>query len=243
MQQDLILIPFISSDSRISASQQLCHKKQYVSYLKWGNCSWKALSCSASQEIPALYRTRHVITVFTKVHNFSLFWEAPIQYTSSHHISLSPILILFSHLRLVLPSALLNWCFSTKIRSFSLLRRPFLMPCPSVPHKSWSSSRYQLQPRLCLRSSSIFSVSSTYLTYLLTVTSYSYPQQPSFSCTVSTVYPTTQAASHSTAVPYYQPGCAYCRPTCLSALCLYRHTLRRYLTVSVSSLYLLPALT
>jgi hypothetical protein len=54
-----------------------------------------------------LYGTRRFITVFTKARYWTLSRASQIQFASSIPISLRPILMLSSHLRLGLPSGLL----------------------------------------------------------------------------------------------------------------------------------------
>jgi hypothetical protein len=54
------------------------------------------------KNFPAFYGTRRSITMFTR----ALHWSRSIQFMSSHSISLRSILILFTHLRLCLPSGL-----------------------------------------------------------------------------------------------------------------------------------------
>jgi hypothetical protein len=63
----------------------------------------------------AYYRTRMLITTFTRARHWSLSWARWIQFTPSHPISLRSILLLSSHLRLGLPSGLFLSCFPTKI--------------------------------------------------------------------------------------------------------------------------------
>jgi hypothetical protein len=66
---------------------------------------WKADINSACQQISCfLYRTRRLITVFTKVHHWTLSWASRIQYVPSIPISLRSSLMLSSHLRLGLPN-------------------------------------------------------------------------------------------------------------------------------------------
>ena len=69
---------------------------------------------SASHDFPAFYGTRKFITANTKARNLYLSWARSIKFRSSHSNSLRSILILFSHLRLGLPSGLLPTGFPIK---------------------------------------------------------------------------------------------------------------------------------
>jgi len=53
------------------------------------------------KKFPSFYGTRRFITVFARSNHWSLSWARYIHSTTSHPISLRPILILSSHLRLV----------------------------------------------------------------------------------------------------------------------------------------------
>jgi hypothetical protein len=67
------------------------------------------------KNFPAFYGTRRFITVFKRALHLSLSWARSIQSITSHPISLRSILILFTHLRLGLPSGLLHSGFQTNI--------------------------------------------------------------------------------------------------------------------------------
>jgi hypothetical protein len=67
------------------------------------------------KNFPAFYGNRRFITVFTKALQWSLSWASSTQSTPSHPISLRSILILFTHLRLGLPSGLILSGFPTNI--------------------------------------------------------------------------------------------------------------------------------
>jgi hypothetical protein len=58
------------------------------------------------KNFPAFYETRRFNAVFTRALHWSLSWAMPIQSAPSHPISQRSILILFTHLRLGLPSGL-----------------------------------------------------------------------------------------------------------------------------------------
>ena len=96
------------------------------------------------------------ITAFTSARHLSLFWASSIQPIPSHPTSWRSILILFSHLRLGLPSGLFPSGFPTKILYTPLLS-PHTCYVPRPPHsprfnhptifgeeyRSWSSSLYR----------------------------------------------------------------------------------------------------
>jgi hypothetical protein len=67
------------------------------------------------KKFSAFYGTRGFITVFTRALHWSLSWARSIQSTPSHPISIRPILILSTHLRLGLPSGHLPSGFPTNI--------------------------------------------------------------------------------------------------------------------------------
>jgi hypothetical protein len=77
--------------------------------------SWEAACCAATQEFRNIFGTRRFITVFTRALHWSLPWARSIQSMPPHPISLRSILILFSHLRLGIPSGLFPSDFPTKI--------------------------------------------------------------------------------------------------------------------------------
>ena len=60
------------------------------------------------KKLPAFHGTRRFITALTSVRHLSLSWASPIQSIYIHPISWRSILILSAHLRLGLPSGLLN---------------------------------------------------------------------------------------------------------------------------------------
>jgi hypothetical protein len=98
------------------------------------------------KNFPAFYETRRFITVFTRAFHWSLSWARSIQ--SNHPISLSSILILFTHLRLGLPSGFFPYGFSINIL-YVFLFSPFVLQyCPSHPrwldHSNYTWSRVQV---------------------------------------------------------------------------------------------------
>jgi hypothetical protein len=72
-------------------------------------------SCSTGQQASRLYWNRRFITMLTKARHWALSKASSIKSTPLYPISLTPILILFSHLRPGLPSSLLLWCLPTNI--------------------------------------------------------------------------------------------------------------------------------
>ena len=86
---------------------------------------------AASQEIfPAFYGTRRFITALTSVRHLSLSWASPIQSTYPHPTSWRSILILYTHLRLGLPSCLFPSGFPTKT-PYTPLSSPIRSTCPA----------------------------------------------------------------------------------------------------------------
>ena len=79
------------------------------------------------KKFPAYHGTRMFITTLTSVRQLSLSWTSPIQSIYPHPTSWRSILILFTHLRLGLPSGLLPSGFPTKT-----LYTP--SPHPYAPH-------------------------------------------------------------------------------------------------------------
>jgi len=65
------------------------------------------------KKFPAFHGTRRFITALTSVRHLSLSWANPIQSIYPHSTSWRSILILFTHLRLGLPSGLLPSGFPT----------------------------------------------------------------------------------------------------------------------------------
>ena len=79
------------------------------------------------KKFPAFHGTRRFITALTSVLHLSLSWVSPMQSIYPHPTSWRSILILFTHLRLGLPSGLLPSGFPTKT-----LYTP--SPHPYAPH-------------------------------------------------------------------------------------------------------------
>ena len=69
---------------------------------------WEANGFQLVKKFPAFYGTRRFITAFTSAHHRSLSRASSIQSITPHHTSWRSILILSYHLRLGLPSGLLE---------------------------------------------------------------------------------------------------------------------------------------
>ena len=67
------------------------------------------------KKFPAFHGTPRFVTALTNVRQLSLSWASPIQSIYPHPTSWRSIIILFTHLRLGLPSGLLPSGFPTKI--------------------------------------------------------------------------------------------------------------------------------
>jgi hypothetical protein len=76
---------------------------------------WAEPFLTSRQELPSVLWYPKVITVFTRALHWPLSWARSIQSIPSHPISLRAILILFTYLRLGLPSGLFPSGFPTNI--------------------------------------------------------------------------------------------------------------------------------
>ena len=95
---------------RLEYSRSACH----ITYSMVQSPSWEANWFAASQEIPRILWNRRFITALTSVFHLSLTWASPIQSTYPHPTSWRYILIIYTHLRLGLPSGLFPSGFPTK---------------------------------------------------------------------------------------------------------------------------------
>jgi hypothetical protein len=80
------------------------------------------------KDFPTFYGTRRFITVFTRALRCLLSWARSIQPIPPHPVSLRSILILFTHLRLGLPSGLFPSGFHTNIL-YAFLLSPIRTTC------------------------------------------------------------------------------------------------------------------
>ena len=89
------------------------------------------------KKFSAFYRTRRLIAALTSLRHLSLSWASPIPSIYPHPTSWRSILILFTHLRLGLPSGLLPSGFPTKTLYIPLLTHMRHMPSPSHSSRSY----------------------------------------------------------------------------------------------------------
>jgi len=94
----------------------------------WYRVLEKLTGLQLVKKFPAFHGTRRFITALTTVRHLSLFWASPIQSTYLHPTSCRSILILFTHLRLGLPSGLIPSGFPTK-SLYTPLSRPIRATC------------------------------------------------------------------------------------------------------------------
>ena len=82
------------------------------------------------KKFPAFHGTRWFITALISVRHLSLSWASPIQSMYPHPTSWRSVLILFTHLRLGLPSGLFPSGFPTK-NLYTPLSSPIRATCPT----------------------------------------------------------------------------------------------------------------
>ena len=92
--------------------------------------SWEANWLQLVKKFPAFHRTRRFITALTSVRHLSISWGSPIQSIYPHPTSWRSILILYTHLRLGLPSGLFPSGFPTKTL-YTPLSSPICTTCPA----------------------------------------------------------------------------------------------------------------
>ena len=91
--------------------------------------SWEATSLQLVKKFPSFHGTRRFITALTSFRHLSLSWASPIQSIYPHPTSWRSILV-FTHLRLGLPSGLFPSGFPTKIL-YTPLSSPIRATCPA----------------------------------------------------------------------------------------------------------------
>jgi hypothetical protein len=122
--------------------------------------SREAASCSATQEFRNILRNPKFHFRFTWVIHWSLPWEKPIQSITLNLTPLRSILILYTNLRLGLPSGLFPSGFPTNIiHAFLFSPNSCYMPCPSHPpwldHSNYTWRRVQITKLLVMQFSSL----------------------------------------------------------------------------------------
>ena len=90
----------------------------------------KLTSLQLVKKFPAFHGTRRFITALTSVRHLSLSWASPIQSIYPHLTFWRSIPILFTHLRLGLPSGLLPSGFPTKTQ-YTPLSSSIRATCPA----------------------------------------------------------------------------------------------------------------
>jgi hypothetical protein len=77
--------------------------------------SWEAANCAGAQELHSILWNPRFVTVFARALHWSLASSRSVQSIPSYPVSLRSILILFTHLRLGLPTGLFPSDFATNI--------------------------------------------------------------------------------------------------------------------------------
>jgi hypothetical protein len=109
--------------------------------------SWECNTPTAVRKFPAFYGNWNFITMFTKADHFSLSWSKLFQSSTSQHIDLKLISILFSHLLLVLLGYLFPLEFPTKLLHgflFSLIPTTFICLSSRLGHPNSICWRVQI---------------------------------------------------------------------------------------------------
>ena len=98
----------------------------------------KLIGFQLVKKLPAFYGTQRFITAFTSARHLSLSWASSIQSMPPHPTSHRFVLILFFHLRLVLPSGLFPSVSPSKI-CMHLFSPPYMLHAPLITFFSvWS---------------------------------------------------------------------------------------------------------
>jgi hypothetical protein len=115
---------------------------RYHSYLLTYLRSWSLLEklsiVQPFKKFPEFYGTQRFVAVFTRDLHWSLSWASSIQYIPSHTISLRTVLILFTDIRLGLPSGLFPSGFPANILYASLFSPFVLHALPISSSLTWS---------------------------------------------------------------------------------------------------------
>ena len=110
------------------------------------------------KKFPAFHGTRRFITALTNVRQLSLSWASPIQSIDTHPTFWRSILILFTHLRLGLPSGLIPSGFPTKtlytpsLHPYAPHAQPISFFSILSPAQYWVRSTSHLAPRYTISS-------------------------------------------------------------------------------------------
>ena len=109
--------------------------KSLITYLLTAWCRVlleKLTDLQLVKKFPAFQGAPRFITALTSVRHLSLSWASPIQSIYPHPTSWRSILILFTHLRLGLPSGLFPPGFPTKTLYTPLFSPPYALHAPPI---------------------------------------------------------------------------------------------------------------
>ena len=121
------------SDNIKFLSHKIYFRKSYLLLLLTTRCRVLPEQLTGLQlvkKFPAFHGTPRFITALKSVCHLSLSWASPIQSTCPHPTSWRSIQILFTHLRLDLPSGLFSSGFPTKTL-YTPLSSPIRATCPA----------------------------------------------------------------------------------------------------------------
>ena len=151
----------ITADFMLKECSYEC-KKHIFNYLLTPWCRVLLVKVTGLQlvkKFSQFHGTRRFFNALTSVRHLSLSWAHPIQSIYPHPTSRRSILILYTHLRLGLPSGLFPSGFSTK-NLYTNLSTPIRATCPAhlifldfITPKYWVKSTDHLAP--CYAISSI----------------------------------------------------------------------------------------